>query len=312
VLTGYEHEFKRRYQELAGVEPASDLKRLVEESQGSTASIVEAAIYDKHRHPDDDLDSEAKTVMVFAGDRMLAKDGRLYVFKRRNVESLPLAGSTLIDQGGVVSEEQRGSLEGAGMTVRSIAKSAEPSDKGPLAKRYDIAPAVERIARDNPEFLRKLALGMAQSAVHATERVGSIAGLAQSDIQTFTRKQAMLMRRLERVPPGKFLVYEAMIMKEYLDLLFSSTQGSAPEVRPTQEGALREGVRHEPRGESEGLHCDGRGDKLPPPEEALQGEVGQHGARPRLQSGRGIPPQEEMEPGGPGLDPRPDRPVQVR
>ena len=125
VLTSYEHEFKRRYQELAGVEPASDMKRLVEESQGSAASIVEQAIYEKHRHPDDDPDSEAKTVMVFHDDRMLVKDGRLYVFKRRNVESLPLAGSTLIDQGGVVSEEQRGSLEGAGMTVRSIAKSIE-------------------------------------------------------------------------------------------------------------------------------------------------------------------------------------------
>ena len=163
VLTSYEHEFKRTYLELAGVEPASDMKRLVEESQGSTASIVEAAIYDKHRHPDDDPDSETKTVMVFPGDRMLAKDGRLYVFKRRNVESLPLAGSTLIDQGGVVSEEQRGSLEGAGMTVRSIAKSAEPTDKGQLAKRYDIAPAVERVTRDNPEFLRKLALAMARA-----------------------------------------------------------------------------------------------------------------------------------------------------
>jgi hypothetical protein len=95
VLTSYEHEFNRRYQELAGVEPASDMKRLLEERQGSTASIVEQAIYDKHRHPgDDDPDSDAKTVMVFPGDRMLSKDGRLYVFKRRNVESLPLAGST--------------------------------------------------------------------------------------------------------------------------------------------------------------------------------------------------------------------------
>jgi hypothetical protein len=312
VLTNYEHEFKRRYQELAGVDPSSDLKGLVEESQGSTASIVEAAIYDKHRHTDDDPDSEAKTVMVFTGDRMLAKDGRLYVFKRRNVESLPLAGSTLIDQGGVVSEEQRGSLEGAGMTVRSISKSAAPSDKGPLAKRYDIAPAVERIARDNPEFLRKLALAMAQSAIHATERVGLVAGLAQSDMQAFNEKQAMLLRRLERVPVGRLLVYEAMIMKEYWACYFPGAQCEAPEVRPAKEGALRQGVRHEPHRKGERLYGDGRRDKLPPPKEALQGQVRQRGARPRRQPRRGLPPQEEVEPGRLGVDPRPHRPVQVR
>jgi len=252
VLTNYEHEFKKRYQELAGVEPASDLKRIIEESQGSTASIVEAAIYDEHRHPTDDPDSEAKTFMVFPDDRMLAKDGRLYVFKRRNIESLPLAGSTIIDQGGVVNEEQRGSLEAAGMTVRSISKSPEPSDKGPMAKRYDIAPAVEKVARDHPEFLRKLTLAMAQSAVHATERVASIAGLAQSDMQVFSKKQAMLIRRIERVPAGRLLVYEAMIMKEYWTCYFLALNSRLQRFGPRKKARfVREFVTN-PAGRARG------------------------------------------------------------
>jgi hypothetical protein len=252
VLTSYEHEFRRRYQELAGVEPASDMKRLVEESQGSTASIVEAAIYEKHRHPDDDPDSEAKTVMVYPGDRMLRKDGRLYVFKKRNVESLPLAGSTLIDQGGVVSEEQRGSLEGAGMTVRSISKSIEAGEQGLKAKRYDIAPAVENVVKDYPEFLRKMALAMAQSALHATERIGSLAGLAQSDTQAFTRRQAMLTRRLARVPQGKFLAYEAMIMKEYWACYFLVLKAALQRFGPRKKARfVREFVTN-PAGRARG------------------------------------------------------------
>ncbi len=216
VLTSYEHEFEKRYKELAGVEPASDIKRLLEEAQGSVASIVEAAIYDKRRRPDeDDPDSAVKTVMLFPGDRMLAKDGRLYVFKKRSVESLPLAGSTLVDHGGVVSDEQRSSLESAGITIRSISKSIQSGEQSPRAKRYDIAPAVNKVVNSYPEFKRKMTLAMANSSAHATERIGSLANLAETDMQTFSRKQRMLIRRLERVPPNRFLAYEAMLMKEY-------------------------------------------------------------------------------------------------
>jgi hypothetical protein len=217
VLTSYEHEFKRRYHELASVDPASDITRLIEERQASTSSIVEQAIYDERRHASaDDPDAAPKTVMIFPGDRMLAREGRLYIFKRRSVESLSLAGSTLIDYGGVVNEEQKGLLESAGMTVRSISKLTDLNSlEDPPRERYDIAPAVENVVHAHPEFLRRMALAMAASSIHATERVASLAGLSESDVQAFTRKQRMHMRRLERLSPGRFLVCEAMIMKEY-------------------------------------------------------------------------------------------------
>jgi hypothetical protein len=218
VLTSYEHEFKKRYEGLAGVDPSHDIKRLIEENQASAPSIMERAIYEEHRNPDsgDDPDSAPKTVMVFPGDKMLSREGRLYIFKRRNVESLPLAGSTLIDHGGVVSEEQKGLLESVGLTVRSIPKSIDMSNlEGPKPDMYDIAPAVEEVVRTRPEFLRRMAFAMAQSAIHATERVGSLAGLSDSDMLTFSSRQRTWTRRLERVPLGRFLVYEAVIMKEY-------------------------------------------------------------------------------------------------
>ena len=141
VLTSYEHEFERRYKALAGVEPASDINRLIEESRGSAPRIVEQAIYDEHRRSlGEDPDSTPKTVMLFQGENMLAREGRLYIFKRRRVESVPLAGSTLVDLGHAVSEEQRGILESAGMTVRSASGPAESEGReGSPLPRYDIS-----------------------------------------------------------------------------------------------------------------------------------------------------------------------------
>jgi len=216
VLTSYEHEFEKTYHELAGVEPASDIKRLIEESMGTAASIVERAVYEDHRGSSEDPDSTPKTVMLFQGDRMLAGDGMLYIFKRRSVELLPLAGSTLVDQGHVVSEEQRGILESAGMTVRSTATTGGAEDEDtPLPNRYDIAPAVEKVVASHPEFLRKMSLAMAQSCIHATERIGPIAKIRDEDILAITRRQKLWMRRLENEPPSRFLVYEAAVMREY-------------------------------------------------------------------------------------------------
>ncbi len=217
VLTSYEHEFEKTYQELASVEPATDIKRLIEESRGSAPSIVERAIYDDHRSSlSENPDSSPKTVMLFQGDSMLAREGRLYIFKRRSVESLPLAGSTLVDLGHVVSEEQIGILESAGMTVRSVSTPAGPEGgEIPRLRRYDIAPAVENVVASHPEFLRKITLAMAQSCIHATERIGPIADIRDDDIKDFTRKQKLWMRRLENEPPSRFLVYEAAIMREY-------------------------------------------------------------------------------------------------
>lgn len=254
VLTSYEHEFEKRYHDLAGVDPASDIKRLIEDRQGSAGSIVEQAIFDERRHAGvDDPDSAPKTVMLFPGDRMLARDGRLYVFKRRNVESLPLAGSTIIDHGGVVNEEQRGALESAGTTVRSISKSPDPSaPEGPPPKRYDIAPAVEKVIGQYPEFLRRMALAMVQSSIHATERVGSLAHMPEDNVQTFTGKQRMYARRLERAPPTKFLVFEALAMKEYWSCYYEVLRGALQRFGPRKKARfVREFVTN-PAGRARG------------------------------------------------------------
>jgi hypothetical protein len=254
VLTSYEHEFERRYHELTGVDPASDIKRLIEDRQGSAGSIVEQAIFDERRQAGvDDPDSAPKTVVLFPGDRMFAREGRLYVFKRRNVESLPLSGSTIIDHGGVVNEEQRGALESAGTTVRSISKSPNPSSpEGPPPKRYDIAPAVEKVVGEYPEFLRRMAIAMAQSSIHATERVGSLARMSEDDVRTFTRKQRMYARRLERVPPTKLLVYEALTMKEYWNCYYLVLKGAFQRFGPRKKARyVREFVTN-PAGRARG------------------------------------------------------------
>jgi len=191
--------------------------------------------------------------MLFPGDRMLAREGRLYVFKRRNVESLPLAGSTIIDHGGVVNEEQRGALESAGTTVRSISKSPDPSSpEGPPPKRYDIAPAVEKVVSEHPQFLRRMALAMVQSSTHATERVGSLARMSEDDVLTFTRKQRVYARRLERAPPAKFLVYEALAMKEYWNCYYLVLKGTFQRFGPRKKARyVREFVTN-PAGRARG------------------------------------------------------------
>ena len=53
--------------------------------------------------------------------------------------------------------------------------------------KYDIAPAVEKVvAASNPEFLRKMALAMVQSAIHATERIGSLTDIPEDEIRIST------------------------------------------------------------------------------------------------------------------------------
>ena len=255
VLTSYEHEFEKRYHELAGVDPASDIKRLIEERQGSAGSIVEQAIFDERRHAGvDDPDSAPKTVMLFPGDRMLARDGRLYVFKRRNVESLPLAGSTIIDHGGVVNEEQRGALESAGTTVRSISKSPGlNSTGGPPPNRYASPPPWIRWSAST----RSSCAGCPSRWSRLDSRHGARrlprphVGGRRADLH---QKAKDVARRLERAPPTRFLVYEALSMKEYWNCYYLVLKGAFQEVRPAQEGPVREGVRHKPRGEGKGLH----------------------------------------------------------
>ncbi|MDA4133532.1 MAG: hypothetical protein OK454_10490, partial [Thaumarchaeota archaeon] len=234
VLTSYEHLFRESYQQLAGVDPSSDMKRLIEDKQGSTFTIAEQAMYDDHRKLlSDDPDSEPKTVMLFPGDRMLTIRGRLFVFKRRSIEYVPLGGSTLVDYGRVVGDEQKEVLESAGLKVRS--PPGVTSLEGQEAPRVDITPAVREIAESNQDFLRKMAISMAQSAMHATERIITIAKMQEDEIRAAMAKQRTWARRLERAQSRGFLTYEAIIMKEYWNCYYLPIKGALQRSGPRKK-----------------------------------------------------------------------------
>jgi hypothetical protein len=210
VLTSYEHEFERVYREIGGTNPASDLQQLQEQKRGSTFEILEEIEYEERRQK-----PQPRTVMLFPEDRMMVKDGKLFLFRRRSVESLTLSGTVIVDHD-VIDEEQRKSLENFGATVRLIPKSIESSATAKVAgANYDIGQAVERTIRKHPEFVRKLVLAMLKSALNATGRIGTVAGLTKNQIESFTRIQTRLIGRLEHVLTKKFLVYEALTMKQY-------------------------------------------------------------------------------------------------
>jgi hypothetical protein len=253
VLTSYEHEFERRYRELAGVDPSSDLKRIIDERQGSAPAVIEQAIYEQRRLSSiEDPDSSPKTVMLFPGDNMLVREGRLYVFKRRSVESLPLAGSTLIDHGRVVSEEQKADLEGAGMTVRSISGPAAPGGEARVTNSYDIAPAVGRVVAEHPEFVRRMTAAMVESAMNATRRLAEVAEVRQEDIQSSMRRQELWMRLLQREPSSKFLVCEAGVMREYWDCYYKPIKAVFQRSGPRKKARFVREFVTDPAGRARG------------------------------------------------------------
>ncbi len=253
VLTSYEHLFKESYRQLAGVDPSSDLKRLIEENQGSANRIVEQAIYDEHRRSISDDPDPPKTVMLFPGDRMLSREGRLFIFKKRSVESVPLAGSTLVDHGHVVTDEQKGALESAGLTVKSLSETAGSYGReDPQVPKYDIAPAVTEITTSNPEFVRRMAVAMAQSVIHATERISSLAKGLDDEIRVSTAKQRLWLRRLERARPGRFLVCEAIMMKEYWSCYYLPLKGALQWSGPRKKARFVREFVADPLGRARG------------------------------------------------------------
>jgi hypothetical protein len=211
VFTAYNHKFEWTYRTIAGRDPASDITRLEEERQASPSRAMEQIYYDKHR-PSSDGEDQPRTLMLYPGDRMLVKDGILYIFTRRNVEAIPLAGTTLVDND-VIGEEQLRSLEDAGATVRKVSGSRQPpDDKRP---RFDISPLVERAVAERPEFARSFALAMARSAIHATERIAALPSTPAEEAQPLIREQHRLFERLEHLEPEGFPNSEALIMKQY-------------------------------------------------------------------------------------------------
>ncbi|MDA4112502.1 MAG: hypothetical protein OK474_00445 [Thaumarchaeota archaeon] len=210
VFTAYEHKFEWNYREIAGRDSTSDVTRLEEERQASPARAMEQIYYDAHR-PTSDGEDQPRTLMLYPGDRMLVKDGVLYIFKRRNVEAVPVAGTTLVDND-VIGGEQLKSLEDAGATIRKLSgPKPPPEDQKP---RFDTSPMVERAVVERPEFARGFALAMARSAIHATERIVALPS-TPAEAQHLIREQRRLFERLEQSGPNGFLTSEALIMKQY-------------------------------------------------------------------------------------------------
>ena len=212
VLPSYEHDFDRVYLELAGRAAASDVTRLREERSDSTFGTLEQIDYEKSRlAPENDV-SGPSTVMIFPGDRMVARGDRLFVFKKREVKSVQLAGSTIVDHG-VLEKEQAESLDRAGVTIVQIAR--EPERETKPAEERDISFSVDRVATENPEFARKFLIAMAESTIHATERVDIRARIHHVQLETSLTEQRRFLRRLKLAPVNRSLNYEGSMMKWY-------------------------------------------------------------------------------------------------
>jgi hypothetical protein len=212
VLTGYEHLFQRAYLELAGRKASSDLTRLREEQLGSTSRILEQIDFEKARVTAEDGDQERITVMLFPGDKMLTRDGQLFLLGRRRVESVPLAGCTIVNHG-VLEDEQIAQLQTGGATVRSVAKSIEFQSAPEI--RYDMGSMVGRTVSENPGFARIFAVAMAKSAIHATERLGPIGKIPTTETELLVQEQSRFLRRLEEGLTNNYLSCEALIMRRY-------------------------------------------------------------------------------------------------
>ncbi len=136
VLTAYENRFQSAYLELGGRKPSVDLTRLREERAGSGFGALEEIDFAEHRAEASD-DPQAVTLMLFPGDKMLMREGRLSLLRRQRVETVPVVGSVIVDHG-VLEDEQIAELTKAGATIRSVAKSMQ-SDSPRSAVRPRLA-----------------------------------------------------------------------------------------------------------------------------------------------------------------------------
>jgi hypothetical protein len=143
---------------------------------------------------------------------MVARGDRLFVFKKREVKSVQLAGSTIVDHG-VLEKEQAESLDRAGVTIVQIAR--EPERETKPAEERDISFSVDRVATENPEFARKFLIAMAESTIHATERVDIRARIHHVQLETSLTEQRRFLRRLKLAPVNRSLNYEGSMMKWY-------------------------------------------------------------------------------------------------
>lgn len=120
VLTSYEYEFRKYYKEIAGREPGPDLKKFAEDQSESVYRIVEAEEYRSHRtEPGPPESPHSRTLVLFPGDKMFVRDGKLFVMKRRKVEALPASGTVIVDHV-KIDQDQRATLEKEGVQSRTF------------------------------------------------------------------------------------------------------------------------------------------------------------------------------------------------
>jgi hypothetical protein len=212
VLTAYEDRFQSTYFELAGRKASEDLTRLREQQAGSGFGALEEIRFQEQRLAE--AEPHSATLMLFPGDKMLVREGRISFLGSRKVETVQLANTVIVDHG-VLEDEQIAELTDGGATVRSVVKRME-SD-APVEVRYDLGSMAKRLASSHPNIGRTFAVAMAKSAIHATEHIVVMA-LSESDMSATVAELSRLLRRLERSPPNSFLTYEAIIMKRYWSL----------------------------------------------------------------------------------------------
>ncbi len=181
---------------------------------------------------------------------MLVKDGMLSLFKRRRVETLSLSSTAIIDHIGL-DDTQREELERAGAIVKSLAKTNYSATDSPRPS-FDVSSAVEKVVTENPEFVRALALAMADSAVNATRRVNSLSGISATVTGPLEMAQSRFLGRYRNAPPNRFLVNEALIMKRYWDCYRLAVRGAEEWFGPRKKSRFVREFVSNPAGRARG------------------------------------------------------------
>jgi hypothetical protein len=88
--------------------------------------------------------------------------------------------------------------------------------------------------------------------MHATERVVALAGFTKSVTEGPQMRQAILLRRLERVPVSRLLVYEAMTMKEYWGCYYLALASRFQRFGPRKKARFVREFVSDPEGRARG------------------------------------------------------------
>ena len=93
---------------------------------------------------------------------------------------------------------------------------AKPVEMGEIpAVRYELGRLIRDRLAAEPGFPRRFSTAMARSAMNASERIRSLAGMSPGVTQPLIDEQSRLLRRMELAPLSSLLAYEALIMRRY-------------------------------------------------------------------------------------------------